>query len=32
MAKFVVFEKVSEAVFRVFPKKDLSDSAQTVPS
>ncbi|KAF6813532.1 Mitochondrial phosphate carrier protein 1 [Colletotrichum plurivorum] len=30
MAKFVVFEKVSEAVFRVFPKKDLSDSAQTV--
>jgi len=30
MAKFVVFEKVSEAAFRVFPKKDLSDSMQTV--
>ncbi|KAI7788560.1 mitochondrial phosphate carrier protein [Diaporthe eres] len=29
MAKFVVFEKVSEAAFRAFPKKDLSDSAQT---
>jgi len=29
MAKFVVFEKVSEAVFRQFPKKDLSDGAQT---
>ncbi|CZS77015.1 unnamed protein product [Fusarium graminearum] len=30
MAKFVVFEKVSEAVFRTFPKKDLSDGMQTV--
>lgn len=30
MAKFVVFEKVSEAVFRQFPKKDLSDGMQTV--
>lgn len=29
MAKFVVFEKVSEAAFRAFPKKDLSDGAQT---
>ncbi|ROW06505.1 hypothetical protein VMCG_04273 [Cytospora schulzeri] len=29
MAKFVVFEKVSEAVFRSFPKKDMSDSLQT---
>lgn len=29
MAKFVVFEKVSEAAFNVFPKKDLSDAAQT---
>ncbi|KAH8906759.1 mitochondrial carrier [Coniochaeta sp. PMI_546] len=29
MAKFVVFEKVSEAAFRIFPKKDLSDAAQT---
>ncbi|KAJ0136906.1 hypothetical protein HZ326_20100 [Fusarium oxysporum f. sp. albedinis] len=30
MAKFVVYEKVSEAVFRKFPKKDLSDGMQTV--
>lgn len=30
MAKFVVYEKVAEAAFRVFPKKDLSDSMQTV--
>ncbi|KAI3395744.1 hypothetical protein diail_912 [Diaporthe ilicicola] len=29
MAKFVVFEKVSEYAFNVFPKKDLSDAAQT---
>ncbi|KAK4190316.1 putative mitochondrial phosphate carrier protein [Podospora australis] len=29
MAKFVVFEKVSEALFGIFPKKDLSDAAQT---
>lgn len=29
MAKFVVYEKVSEAVFRSFPKKDMSDSLQT---
>lgn len=29
MAKFVVFEKVSEAAFNIFPKKDLSDGAQT---
>ncbi len=29
MAKFVVFEKVSESFFSVFPKKDLSDGAQT---
>ncbi|KAL2171662.1 hypothetical protein VTG60DRAFT_2230 [Thermothelomyces hinnuleus] len=30
MAKFVVYEKVAEAVFRVFPKKDMSNSMQTV--
>lgn len=30
MAKFVVFEKVSEAVFKQFPKEKLSDSMQTV--
>ncbi|UKZ81904.1 mitochondrial phosphate carrier protein [Trichoderma virens FT-333] len=29
MAKFVVFEKVSEAVFRQFPKESLSDGMQT---
>ncbi|KAL6864485.1 mitochondrial carrier domain-containing protein [Trichoderma novae-zelandiae] len=29
MAKFVVFEKVSEAVFRTFPKENLSDGMQT---
>ncbi|KAJ6782822.1 hypothetical protein PWT90_07008 [Aphanocladium album] len=29
MAKFVVFEKVSEAAFRSFPKDSLSPSAQT---
>ncbi|OAA71297.1 mitochondrial phosphate carrier protein [Cordyceps fumosorosea ARSEF 2679] len=29
MAKFVVFEKVSEAAFRTFPKENLSPSAQT---
>ncbi|TQV91681.1 hypothetical protein V2A60_008620 [Cordyceps javanica] len=29
MAKFVVFEKVSEAAFRQFPKENLSPSAQT---
>ncbi|KAK3386927.1 mitochondrial carrier domain-containing protein [Podospora didyma] len=30
MSKFVVFEKVSELVFGVFPKKDMSPSMQTV--
>ncbi|EFX06621.1 mitochondrial phosphate carrier protein [Grosmannia clavigera kw1407] len=30
MAKFVVYEKVAEAVFRQWPKKDMSDSMQTV--
>lgn len=30
MTKFVVYEKVAEAVFRIFPKKDLSDGMQTV--
>ncbi|PSR80190.1 mitochondrial carrier domain-containing protein [Coniella lustricola] len=30
MAKFVVYEKVAEAVFQRFPKKDLSDAGQTV--
>jgi solute carrier family 25 phosphate transporter 3 len=29
MAKFVVFEKVSEAVFSRFPKNQMSDAAQT---
>lgn len=29
MAKFVVYEKVAEAVFRQYPKKSLSDGAQT---
>ncbi|KXX75498.1 Mitochondrial phosphate carrier protein [Madurella mycetomatis] len=29
MAKFVVYEKVAEAVYRVFPKKDMSDGLQT---
>ena len=29
MSKFVVFEKVSEAIFRVYPKNSLSDGAQT---
>ncbi|KAH8178399.1 mitochondrial carrier protein [Sarocladium implicatum] len=30
MTKFVAFEKVSEAVFRQFPKENLSDGMQTV--
>ncbi len=30
MAKFVVYEKVAESIYRVFPKKDLSDAANTV--
>ncbi|KAK4061339.1 mitochondrial carrier domain-containing protein [Trichoderma camerunense] len=29
MAKFVVFEKVSEGIFRQFPKENLSDGMQT---
>ncbi|KAI1811521.1 mitochondrial carrier [Poronia punctata] len=29
MAKFVVYEKVAEAVYRKFPKKDMSDGLQT---
>lgn len=29
MAKFVVFEKVSEALFQVFPKDKLSNAQQT---
>jgi solute carrier family 25 phosphate transporter 3 len=29
MAKFVVYEKVAEAVYRKFPKKDMSDGMQT---
>lgn len=29
MAKFVVFEKVSEAAFRAWPKESLSDGLQT---
>lgn len=30
MTKFVVYEKVAEAVFRRYPKETLSDGAQTV--
>ncbi|KAG6021312.1 hypothetical protein E4U19_004634 [Claviceps sp. Clav32 group G5] len=30
MAKFVVFEKVAESVFRIYPKESLSDGMQTV--
>jgi solute carrier family 25 phosphate transporter 3 len=30
MAKFVVYEKVAEAVFRKYPKETLSDGMQTV--
>lgn len=30
MSKFVVFEKVSEAIFRVYPKESLSPSMQTM--
>jgi solute carrier family 25 phosphate transporter 3 len=30
MTKFVAFEKVSEAVFRQFPKSEMSDGMQTV--
>ena len=30
MAKFVVYEKVAEAVFARYPKKDMSDGMQTV--
>lgn len=29
MAKFVVYEKVAEAVYRQYPKKDMSDGMQT---
>ncbi|KAI0806541.1 mitochondrial carrier [Xylaria sp. FL0064] len=29
MTKFVVYEKVAEAVYRSFPKKDMSDGMQT---
>ncbi|KAK1999203.1 mitochondrial carrier [Colletotrichum falcatum] len=29
MSKFVVYEKVSEMIFRVYPKNTLSDGAQT---
>jgi len=29
MAKFVVYEKVSEAIYRQWPKKDMSDGLQT---
>ena len=29
VAKFVVYEKVAEAVFRAYPKETLSDAAQT---
>lgn len=29
MAKFVVYEKTAEAIYRVFPKKDMSDGMQT---
>ena len=30
MAKFVVYEKVAESVYRQYPKKSLSDSMQTL--
>lgn len=30
MTKFVAFEKVSEAVFRQFPKSEMSEGMQTV--
>ncbi|KAK1779377.1 mitochondrial carrier domain-containing protein [Copromyces sp. CBS 386.78] len=30
MSKFVVYEKVAEAIYSVYPKKDMSDGAQTV--
>ena len=30
MSKFVVYEKVAEAIYNVKPKKDMSDGAQTV--
>lgn len=30
MAKFVVYEKVAEGIYSVFPKKDMSDGLQTV--
>ncbi|OLN86751.1 Mitochondrial phosphate carrier protein 1 [Colletotrichum chlorophyti] len=30
MSKFVVYEKVAEAIFRQYPKETLSDGAQTV--
>ncbi len=29
MAKFVVYEKVAEAIYRQYPKKDLSDLSNT---
>lgn len=29
MAKFVVYERVAEAIYRQFPKKDMSDGMQT---
>ncbi len=29
MAKFVVYEKVAESVYNVYPKKDMSDGLQT---
>ncbi|KAI3327841.1 mitochondrial carrier [Xylariaceae sp. AK1471] len=29
MAKFVVYEKVAESIYRKFPKKDMSDGMQT---
>ncbi|KAK4120760.1 mitochondrial carrier [Parathielavia appendiculata] len=30
MTKFVVYEKVAEGIYSVFPKKDMSDGLQTV--
>lgn len=29
MAKFVVYEKVAESIYRKYPKKDMSDGMQT---
>jgi len=30
MSKFVVYEKVAETIYSIFPKKDMADSSQTL--